>query len=340
MKSLHKLTALLLVLLMVLGTLAGCGGTPKDPNSGGQQPGSSDPSQPSGGATPKILRVHLESDVSTMDAQLATDGYSLQTIATVVEGLYRLDGDGSPVLGVAESVNMSEDGLTYTFTLRDNAYWSNGDPVTADDFVFAWRRAVDPNTASEYAFIVETACIANAGAVSRGEKPVEELGVTALDSKTLEVKLDSVCAYFNSLLAFGTFLPVNEAFYNSCGDSYATSPETILCNGPFKVTGYEPAGTVINVVKNDKYYAADDIAIDGITFKIIKEAQQAVLAYQNGELDMVVLAGEQVELYEDDPAFQTVMQGYLWFVSPNLHVAGQENINIRPLTRKPLPTTC
>lgn len=324
MKSWKRLTALALALLMTVSTLSGCGGKSSDTPS--------DTSADTGNTAstgPAILQTHLVAEVSTMDAQLATNGYAFEVIAAVTEGLYRLDGDGNPVLGVAESVEKSEDGLTYTFKLRDDAKWSNGEPVTANDFVFAWRRAVDPATASEYAFIYETASIANAGPIAAGEMPVEELGVKALDDKTLEVTLDNVCAYFESLMAFGTFLPMNEEFYNACGASYATSADTILCNGPFKITSYEPAATVITAEKNENYYAADEVSLDGITWKVIKDNQQAVLAYQNGELDLAVLSGEQVELYQDDPCYQTVMQGYLWFVSPNLHVAGQENLNIR-----------
>lgn len=331
MRNLKKGTAIALAALMAAMSLTGCGGN-KQTETGGQNAAQTTAAANEAAAEKtgdSILQVHLPNEVSTMDAQLATDGWSFEVISSVTEGLYRLDANGSPVLGVAESVEKSEDGLTYTFKIREDAKWSNGDPVTADDFVFAWRRAVDPETASEYAFIVDAACIANAGAVSKGELPLEELGVKAVDSKTLEVTLDKVCAYFESLMAFCTFMPLNQAFYESCGASYATSPDTILANGAFKISDYEPAATTISAVKNDAYYAASDVTLDGLTWKVIKDAQQAVLAYQSGELNLVTLSGEQVELYEDDPCFQNVMEGYLWFVSPNLHVTGQENLNIR-----------
>lgn len=319
MKLKRKALALALCLLMLV-SLFGCG-TQNTPAGSG--------SASSGEATSSMLNVHLQTEVSTMDAQLATDGYSFEVIGAVMEGLYRLDTDGSTVYAMAESVEKSEDGLTYTCKIRDDAKWSNGEPVTAADFVYAWQRAVDPNTASEYAFLYSTANIANATACRNGEKPVSELGIQAADEKTVVVTLDAPCAFLESLMAFATFYPLNQAFYESCGASYASSPETLLCNGPFKLSSYEPAATTIVAEKNENYYDADAVTISGVTWKVIKDAQQAMLAYENQEVDMAILRGEQVELYSDSAEYHPIMSGYLWFVSPNQHVAGLENENIR-----------
>jgi oligopeptide transport system substrate-binding protein len=306
MKLGKKLLVLLLAAAMILGV----------------------PTMSLGEAAGPILNVHLDVEVASMDPQIATDGTSFEVQAAITEGLYSIDAAGSPILAIAESCDKSADGLTYTFKLKDTV-WSNGTPVTANDFVFAWRRLVDPAVASEYAFIAEVAGIVNAGAISKGEKPVTDLGVTAIDDKTLEVKLDVPVAFFESLMAFPSFLPVNEAFFTAAGDTYATSPETLLANGPFMAETYEPAATTIKLVKNPTYYDAAKVSLGGITFQVIKDSQQAMLSYQNGDLDVATLSGEQVELFQDDPEFQSVMAGYLWYISPNQKVKGLENAKLR-----------
>ena len=275
-----------------------------------------------------LLNVHIDVEVASMDPQIATDGTSFEVIADITDGLYELDAGGKPVPGLAESVDKSSDGLTLTYHLRD-VKWSNGTPVTANDFVFAWRRAVDPATASEYAFIVGIAGIKNADAVAAGEKPLEELGVTAVDDKTLKVELDVPVPYFESLMAFPTFYPVNQEFFEACGDQYASTPDTLLSNGPFKITSYEPAATTITLEKNPDYWDADKVTLDGMKYQVIKDSQQAILAYQNGDLDVVTLSGEQVEQFQADPEFKNIMAGYLWYMSPNTKVAGLENLNLR-----------
>lgn len=282
----------------------------------------------SGNGGERVLNVHIDVEVASLDPQIATDGTSFEVIADITDGLYELDAGGKPVPGLAESVDKSSDGLTLTYHLRD-VKWSNGTPVTANDFVFAWRRAVDPKTASEYGFIVGIAGIKNADAVAAGELPLEELGVTAVDEKTLKVELDVPVPYFESLMAFPTFYPVNQEFFESCGDQYASTPDTLLSNGPFKITSYEPAATTITLEKNPDYWDADKVKLDGMKYQVIKDSQQAILAYQNGDLDVVTLSGEQVEQFQADPEFKNIMAGYLWYISPNLKVAGLENLNLR-----------
>lgn len=279
-------------------------------------------------ANSKTLRVQLDVEVASMDPQIATDGTSFEVMGAVTEGLYSVDAAGTPILALAESVDKSEDGLSYTFTLRDTK-WSNGTPVTANDFVFAWRRLVDPATASEYSFIASIAGLKNADAIIAGEKPIEELGVTAKDDKTLSVELAFPVSYFESLMSFNSFFPVNEAFFKEKGDSFGTSPDTILANGPFVITSYEPAATTIELAKNPDYWDAASVKIDGIQYQVIKEAQQTMLAYQNGDLDVAILAGEQVEQFKADKEFNNIMAGYLWYVSPNQTIAGLENVNLR-----------
>ncbi len=276
----------------------------------------------------KILKVHFDVEVASMDPQIATDGTSFEVLAAVTEGLYSVDAAGTPILAMAESVEKSADGLTYTFKLRD-AKWSNGTAVTAGDFVFAWRRLVDPTVASEYAFIAEIAGIKNAAAITAGEVTPDQLGVVAQDDKTLVVTLDVPVPFFESLMAFPSFLPVNEAFFTAAGDSFGTSPETIISNGPFMITAYEPAATTISLAKSPTYWDASKVALDGIQYQVIKDSQQAMLSYQNGDLNVATLSGEQVEQFQADPEFHNIMAGYLWYISPNQTVAGLENVNLR-----------
>ena len=163
----------------------------------------------------------------------------VRIIADFTDGLMQMDADGQPVPAIAESYDLSEDGTVYTFHLREDAVWSNGDPVTAADFVFGWQRAVDPAVASEYAYMLsDIGQVQNAAEIIAGEMDKSELGIKALDDYTLEVTLNVPVSYFLSLMYFPTFYPVNQAFYESVGDTFATSPETTLSNGAFVLDAY------------------------------------------------------------------------------------------------------
>ena len=197
------------------------------------------------------LNIMLETEVQSLDPQVATDGTSFEVIADYTDGLMQMDADGAAVPAIAETYDISEDGKTYTFHLRD-AKWSNGEAVTAADFVFGWQRAVDPATASEYSYMLsDIGQVVNAAEIIAGEKPVTDLGVTAVDDKTLEVQLNVPVSYFLSLMYFPTFYPVNEAFYNTCKDTFGTSPDTVLLrcrqdrSGRSGLSGHQgqPAGT-------------------------------------------------------------------------------------------------
>lgn len=325
-KSMKKLTALGLAGVIVWSITA-CGNPkPASSETGGSTAAAAETEGEA--VSGKILNVHIDVEVASLDPQIATDGTSFEVIADTTDGLYELDADGNPVPALAESVEKSEDGLTLTYYLRDEK-WSNGTPVTANDFVFAWRRVVDPLVASEYSFIMGIAGVKNADAIAAGDMPAEDLGVTAVDDRTLKVELDVPVPFFESLMAFPTFYPVNEEFFHQCGDQFASTPDTLLANGPFKIIAYEPAATTITLEKNPNYWDADTVKLDGIKYQVIKDSQQAMLAYQNGDLDLVTLSGEQVEQFQADPEFKNVMAGYLWYISPNTKVAGLENLNLR-----------
>lgn len=277
------------------------------------------------------LNVMIETPVESLDPQQATDGTSFEVIADYTDGLMQMDADGQAVPAIAESYDLSDDGCTYTFHIREDAVWSNGEPVTAADFVFAWQRAVDPDVASEYAYMLsDIGQIVNAAEIIAGEKDKSELGVTAVDDKTLEVKLNVPVSYFLSLMYFPTYYPVNEAFFESCGDTFATSPETTLSNGAFVLTDYEPAATAFALEKNPDYYNAENISLPGLNYQVIQDSQQALMSYQTGALDTTLVNGEQVDQVADDPEFQTIGAGYLWYVSPNMDAVPElANLNIR-----------
>jgi len=276
----------------------------------------------------KILKVAKDTELASMDQHIATDGLSFEVIAATIEGLYTSDADGNAIPAIAKSYDVSEDGLVYTFHLREDAKWSNGDPVTANDFVYAWRRLVDPNTASEYAFIMDVAGVKNAASVNAGEASLEELGVKAVDDYTLEVTLALPVPFFLQLMTFPSFFPMNEAFVTEKGADYAQSPEGLLANGPFKMTEWTQ-GHSFKVEKNDSYYDKDNVNIDGIEYKIMKDAQTAALEFESGNLDVVRLTGEIVDLYKENEAFTLIHEGYLWYIAPNEQVEELQNVNLR-----------
>ena len=322
MKITRKILAIISIIALTF-SLTACGGGTKDSKAEGNNESVEDTS-----TSGRPLKVQIDAEVASMDPQIATDGISFEVLAAVTEGLYSLSDDGSAVEAIADKVEKSEDGLTYTVTLKDTK-WSNGTPVTAKDFVFAWRRLVDPATASEYSFIAGIAGIKNADAIVNGEMTPDQLGITAKDDKTLVIELDTPVPFFESLMAFPSFFPVNEEFYNKCGDKFATTVDTILCNGAFKVASYEPAATTINLEKNTDYWDADKVQLSGIQYQVIKDSQQTMLSYQNGDLDVATLSGEQVEQFQSDPEFKNIMSGYLWYIASNKKVAGLDNENLR-----------
>lgn len=277
------------------------------------------------------LKVMLETPVMSLDPQQATDGTSFEVMANYTDGLTQMDDSGAAVAAVAESWETSDDGLTWTFHLRKDAKWSNGTPVTAKDFVFGWQRAVDPDVASEYAYMLsDIGQIKNAAEIIGGTKDKTELGVTAVDDNTLQVELNAPVSYFLSLMYFPTFYPVNEEFFNTCPDTYGTSPATTLSNGAFVLDSYEPAATEIHLTKNADYFDADKIKLAGIDYQVIQDSQQALLSYQSGDLDLTLLNGDQVDQVQDDPAFKAVGAGYLWYVTPNISAVPElANDNIR-----------
>lgn len=340
MKLVKRITAGTLSCLLAL-SLAACGGdtassgTPgTESSAAGSTPAASSAAETDDTAATgdNALNVMIEVEVASLDPQIATDGTSFEVIAGFTDGLMQMDETGKAVPAVAESYDLSEDGLTYTFHLREDAKWSNGDPVTAADFVFGWQRAADPATASEYSYMLsDIGQVKNAAEIIAGDKPVTDLGVTVVDEKTLKVELNVPVSYFLNLMYFPTFYPVNQAFYEGLAEgTFGTSPDTVLSNGAFKLDSYEPAALAFSLVKNPDYYNASEVKLAGLNYQVIKDSQQAFMNYQNGALDIVKLAGDQVDQVTGDPELNVVGAGYMWYITLNGHdVPALANQNFR-----------
>lgn len=276
----------------------------------------------------KFLNVAVDVELPSMDQHVATDGLSFDTIGATIEGLYGLDEAGNSIPAIALSHEVSADELTYTFTLRDDAKWSNGDPVTASDFVFSWQRLVSAEQASQYSFIASVAGLKNADKILNGELEKEELGVSATDAQTFVVELERPVPYLISLMTFAPFLPLNEEFVTEKGDEYGLTPSNLLANGPFKMVTWNKGFNFV-LEKNDNYYDKNAVNVDGLNFKVLKDPQTAVLEYESGNLDVIKLTGELVDLYSNDEGFTNIPMGYLWYMAPNHEVSELQNVNLR-----------
>ena len=340
----RNVTAILLSAVMALG-LAGCGSTAVKGTGSSAASGSvvttasgtgttvSGEEAASSGAVSDggDLNVMIETPVEGLDPQTTEDGTSFEVIADYMDGLMQMDKNGEPVPAIAESYEESSDGLTWTFHLRKDAKWSNGTPVTAKDFVFAWQRAVDPDTAAIYSYMLsDIGQIKNAADIIDGKKDKSELGVTAKDDYTLVVTLNAPVSYFLNLMYFPTFYPVNEDFYNKCNGTYGSSQDTILSDGAFVIDDYEPAATSIHMKKNESYYDKDRIKLSGIKYSVIQDSQTALMSYQNGDLDLTLVNGDQVDQVKDDPDYTSFSSGYMWYIAPNISgVKELQNLNLR-----------
>ena len=289
-------------------------------------------------ASDNSLKVMLGSNVVSLDAAQATDNVSFELIANCIDGLIQLDKNGKPIPAVAESYEVSADGKTYTFNLRD-AKWANGDPVTAEDFVFAWRRHCVESTKYNYIMGSTVACIKNADAVIKKEAAPETLGVSAKDSKTLIVELEAPVPFFPSLMCFPAFYPVNEKFYNSLDKgTYGTSPETFLSNGAFTLTDYLPGAANIRLKKNDSYWNAANIALQNLSYQVVSSSDNALTAFKNGTLDIAGIGGNQIDNVKNDDTFsknlKIIPTGMLQYLSfnqdpKNHHAGALSNVNLR-----------
>ena len=315
------------MLLFVAGvllslSLIGCGKTTVAQQSKGPLPDKK--------VSGPILNVSLDATIDTLDQQVSVYASSFELIGNMIDGLMQMADDGSVKNAVAKEMQVSGDGLHYTFKLREDVFWSNGEPVTAHDFVYGWQRAIDPATNSEYAFMIsDIAQIKNATAIQAGQMDPNQLGVRAKDNYTFEVELQTPVSYFDQLLYFCTFYPANQKFVEACGDKYATSPETCLANGAFIITDYSVGATSISFIKNTAYYDAAKVKLGGIHYEVINNGEDALRKYQSGQLDFVELSGDSIVQMQNSPEFRPVDSGFLYFLSFNTEDAYFKNKNLR-----------
>ena len=322
-----RLSVLVSLLVAAVLTLAACSGGGSKNEEGSSKGGVKTEKKEN------VLNLVSTSDIPTLDPSLATDQVAFFTFAQTMEGLYVLDKNDKPIPGVAKGEpEKSADGKTWTIKLKDNAKWQNGDPVTANDFVFGWQRTVDPKTAAEYAYMFEN--IENAKEITAGKKKPEELGVKAVDDHTLQIKLVKDVPWMQALLAFGSFNPQNEKFVKKQGDKYGTTVETTLSNGPFVLSQWKTEDKW-TLKPNKEYWDKGKVKLGEVNYKVIKDLQTALNLYETGKADSVVVESQNVAKYKDRDDFTTELMATSRFIRLNqTKNKDLENENLRKALAK------
>lgn len=307
----------LLSSILVLGVvLAGCGGSSGTSSQGNTSSDNAQQEQPSE-SRPQVIRINLHSEPPTADPGLAEDSTSGAIVRATFDGLTRLDADAKPQLSVAEDVQISEDMKTYTFKIRDGVLWSNGDRVTAHDFEYAWKRALDPATAANYAYQLYY--------IKNGEKfnkqqdgiTVDDVGVKAIDDLTLVVELENPTPYFLELTAFYTYYPVNKNVVEA-NPQWANEAATHVGNGPFKMESWEHKSKLV-LVKNENYWDKDTVKLDRIEFSMIEDQNTELSMFENGDLDwagapLSDLPTDAIPALRDQGRLETIpIAGTYWY---------------------------
>ncbi|MEB7439894.1 peptide ABC transporter substrate-binding protein [Enterococcus hirae] len=305
--------------------LAGCyGGSANTKSSNSASGNSTD-----GGG---VFNLVVPQEMPTADLSLATDTISFTALNNVYEGIYRLDKDSKPQpAGASELAEVSEDGLTYKIKLREDAKWSNGDPVVAADYVYGWQRTVDAATASEYAYLF--APVANAEEITAGKKDKSELGIKAVGDHDLEITLTKQTPYFQYLLAFPSFFPQKQSVVEENGDAYASASDKAVYNGPFTLTDFDGPGTDTewSYKKNDNYWDKDAVKLSEIKVSVVKESSTALNLFKDGQADDVILSGELAQQNANDPAYTSVKEARTSYIELNQREADSpfKNVNLR-----------
>lgn len=349
--KLKKVLALVLSAALVVSAFAGCGGnsskTSTESTTASESSAESTESTASGDSTPAASgdataiftpktvdaakTISLNAGMEPTGLNTLTSTYSIEfaLFKHMYENLVTLDDDDNTVPGAAESWDYDEDTLTYTFHLRKDGVWTNGDPVTAKDFEFAWSQALNPDVASDYAYFLYF--IKNAEKYFNGEVTWDEVGVKVVDDYTLEVTMEQPTPYALFLFSFGTLAPINQRFYEAVGaDLYSTEAQYFCTNGPFALTEWSHNDKIV-MQKNDAWHGAADVEVEEIDWKIITDANAALSSFLAGDLDMVGLgtgelikqataAGATIQSYTDGTSF------YIYFNNNDQYLS---NVNLR-----------
>lgn len=275
-------------------------------------------SSKSGLADKQVLNWSYVSELPSMDLSTATDTISFDQLNSTMEGIYRIGKNSKVEPGLATKTEVSKDGLTYTFTLRKNDKWSNGDPVTAQDFVYSWRRTVDPKTGSQYAYLFDG--IANANDIIAGKKAVDTLGIKAEGKYKLVVTLEKKLPYFKLLMGFPVFFPQNQNVVEKYGKKYGTAAKYLVYNGPFKMEGWSGSNLSWKLVKNKNYWDKKDVKLSQINFSVNKSTTTSYNLYQSKKLDYTPLSTEQAKQLKGKDGYQVLKKArtnYLEFNETN-----------------------
>ena len=301
----RKILAMVMALALLCATFAACGDTSGTSSSAGTSSAASDSGDSSAaeegetatGGSGGTLNMRNTMEPTSLNTLLATYAYDFTPINAMIECLYRDDENDVPQPAGAETVDISDDKLVYTFHLREDATWSNGDPVVATDYEFAWQQALNPEVASDYAYMLYF--IHNAEPYFNGEVEWREVGVKVIDDYTLEVTLDNPLPYATDLFAFPTLAPINQKFYEEVGaDKYATDAEYFCCNGMYELTEWSHNSQIV-FQKREDYWNADAVGPDEIVYKIITDSQAGLNSYLSREIDYTDLdSGEVVQQAE------------------------------------------
>lgn len=279
----------------------------------------------------QVLNLAIGSEPPTIDPALATDSTSGAIIKNVFEGLTAMNNDGEILPAAAESWEVSEDGLTYTFKLREGNTWSNGDPVTASDFEYAWKRVLNPETASQYASILYV--LEGAEAYNSGEGEADAVGVTAVDEATLEVKLANPTSYFLELTAFYTYMPVHQATVEADADWALDASDAYVTNGPFSLTEWAHSSHYV-LVKSDSYWDAESVSLDTVNVQIIEAESTANAEFQAGGIDYLgapysTVSLDAIDLYRANDELNVAPYAAIYWYKLNTTDEVMSNVNIR-----------
>ncbi|RRD40628.1 peptide ABC transporter substrate-binding protein [Leptotrichia sp. OH3620_COT-345] len=271
------------------------------------------------------ISLNLRTEPSSIDPQITTDVAGGTVDDLIMEGLLRKDKDGKSVAGLAEKWESSSDGLVWTFHLREGLKWSNGDPITVKDFRDGWIRALDPVTAASNANLLFP--IKNGEAFNAGKVKAEEVGIKIIDDRTLEVTLEAPTPYFDDLITFKAYMPLNEKYFKEVGEKYFTSAETTISSGPYLLKEWKN-DSHFTFEKNPDYWDASNIKADSITLKLI-DTTAASNAFKNGEVDVTSVTLEQSSEYKGKPELVQANDGGVWYILLNTKVKPINNIKIR-----------
>ena len=344
----RKIIALVLALMLVVTCFAACGdngtsSTSSDASTSSAASGdesseasdtesseaeSSEGEETSSGDVSE-LNIRIGMEPTSMNTLNSTYSNEFSLINHMYDKLYMLDENDTPQPSAAETVDVSDDQLVYTFHLREDGMWSNGDPVTAGDFAFAWQQALNPEVAADYAYFLFF--IKNAEPYLNGEVEWDEVGVKVIDDLTLEVTLEHPTAYAPFMFAFGTLAPINQEFYEECGqDLYNSDPEYFCTNGAYTMTEWTHNSEIV-LTKNEHYRDPSKQPVDTLNFKIISDGQAALTSFLAGELDMTELGTQQIMQQAEDAGYEihSYSDGSSFYAMVNCSDPQLSNVNLR-----------